>query len=201
MLVLPHADLSIDGTITLPGETLEISAARGGQAHIWGSKHARSWAWVHCNDFRRLDGEPVPGAFVDAVSVFVARFGREVGPNTPVVGRIDGERLQLDLAAARARATTARSRSPAGGSRRSTERRKLIGEVDADREQLAGVTYHDPDGELAYCYNSETASMRLHVYERARRVGGWAHRETLVADGRAHFEYAQRDARSPTWSC
>jgi hypothetical protein len=70
--------------------------------------------------------------------------------------------------------------------------RKVIGEVDAVRGQLAGVTYHDPDGELAYCYNSETASMRLHVYERARQVGGWAHRKTLIATGRAHFEYAQR---------
>jgi hypothetical protein len=71
-------------------------------------------------------------------------------------------------------------------------RRRLIGEVDADRDLLAGVTYHDPDGELAYCYNSEAASMRLHVYERARRVGGWAHVRTLTAPGRAHFEYAQR---------
>jgi hypothetical protein len=70
--------------------------------------------------------------------------------------------------------------------------RKLIGEVDADRELLAGVTYHDPDGEHAYCYNSETASMRLHLYERARRVGGWEHRATLVSAGRAHFEYGQR---------
>src|SRR5439155_903449 len=71
-------------------------------------------------------------------------------------------------------------------------RRKLIGELDAARDQLAGVTYHDPDGALAYCYNSETATMRLHVYERAGHVGGWAHRETLIAPGRAHFEYAQR---------
>jgi hypothetical protein len=71
-------------------------------------------------------------------------------------------------------------------------RRKLIGEVDADRSLLAGVTYHDPDGELAYCYNGETATMRVHVYERARQVGGWAHQRTLVAPGRAHFEYAQR---------
>ena len=70
--------------------------------------------------------------------------------------------------------------------------RKLIGEVDADRSLLAGVTYHDPDGELAYCYNGETASMRVHVYERARQVGGWAHRRTLHANGTAHFEYAQR---------
>ena len=71
-------------------------------------------------------------------------------------------------------------------------KRKLIGEVDADRDQLAGVTYHDPDGDLAYCYNAETASMRLHVYERARQVGGWAHTRTLVSGGRTHFEYAQR---------
>jgi len=49
--------------------------------------------------------------------------------------------------------------------------RKLVGTVDADRTQLAGVTYSDPDGELAYCYNSGTATMHLHVYERARQVG------------------------------
>jgi hypothetical protein len=72
-------------------------------------------------------------------------------------------------------------------------RRKLVAEVDADRDQLAGVTYTDPDGEQAYCYNSETASMRVHVYERSRRVGGWEHRQTLVAPRRAHFEYAQRE--------
>jgi hypothetical protein len=65
-------------------------------------------------------------------------------------------------------------------------------EVDADRDLLAAVTYHDPDGERAYCYNSEIASMRVHVYDRARRVGGWAHRKTLVSRGRAHFEYAAR---------
>jgi hypothetical protein len=34
--------------------------------------------------------------------------------------------------------------------------------------------------------------MRLHVLERTPRVGGWTHRKTLHADGRAHFEYAQR---------
>ena len=191
VLVLPHADVSIDGTITIGGETLELAGARGGQAHLWGSKHAASWAWIHCNDFKTLDGEPVPGAFVDGVSVIVPRLGREVGPSTPVVGCIDG--------------TDFRSTSPVRVFRNQSTfaltgwrfeavdgARKLIGEVDAEREQLAGVTYHDPDGELAYCYNSETASMRLHVYERARQVGGWAHRRTLVARGRAHFEYAQR---------
>jgi hypothetical protein len=191
VLVLPHADLVVHGTIALPGERLTVQGARGGQAHLWGSKHASSWAWVHCNDFAAADGSPEPGAFVDAVSVIVPRFGRELGPNTPVVARVDGKDFASTspLRVPRNDSTFAltgwRFEAVAGS-------RKLIGEVDADRSQLAGVTYHDPDGQLAYCYNSETASMRLHVLERTPRVGGWTHRKTLHADGRAHFEYAQR---------
>jgi len=173
ILVLPHADVEIDGIVSFAGRTLALDAARGGQAHLWGSKHASSWAWVHCNDFRTLDGEPATGEFVDGVSVFVPRLGREIGPNTPVVGRINGQdfRSTSPLRVLRNHSTFAltgwRFEAVDG-------KRKLIGEVDA------------------YCYNTETASMRLEVFERARQVGGWAHRQTLVADGRAHFEYAQR---------
>jgi hypothetical protein len=191
VLVLPQPDLDIEGTLNLGGETLSISGARGGQAHLWGSKHAGSWAWVHCNDFRTLEGEAVVGAVVDAVSVIVPRLGRDVGPNTPVVGCIDGVQF---ASTAPLRVITNPSTFALTGWRFEavSGKRKLIGEVDADREQLAGVTYHDPDGDLAYCYNSETATMRLHVYERARQVGGWVHRQTLVAPQCAHFEYAQR---------
>ena len=191
VLVLPNADVAVSGTVSLPGSELALADVRGGQAHLWGRKHSPRWAWVHCNDFQTLHGEAARDTFVDGVSVFVPRFGREFGPATPFVGRIDGEdfRSTTALRVITNRSTFAltgwRFEAVAGG-------RKLIGEVDADREQLAGVTYHDPDGELAYCYNGETASMRLHVYERARQVGGWAHRTTLIAPGRAHFEYAQR---------
>jgi hypothetical protein len=191
ILVLPHGDLTIDGTVSLAGERLEIAGARGGQAHLWGAKHANCWAWVHCNEFATLTGEPVNGAFVDAVSVFVPRLGREVGPSTPVVGRIDGE--DFSSTSPRRVLTNASTFALTGWRFEAVDgARKLVGEVDAVRDQLAGVTYHDPDGELAYCYNSETATMRLEVYERARRVGGWTHRTTLVGTRRAHFEYAQR---------
>ena len=63
--------------------------------------------------------------------------------------------------------------------------RRLVGEVSADPGLLAGVTYHDPDGELAYCYNTEIASLRLEIQERGRVT-------KLTSAGRAHFEYAQR---------
>jgi hypothetical protein len=69
----------------------------------------------------------------------------------------------------------------------------VVGEVDAPRGSLVGVTYHDPDGDPAYCYNSEVASMRVNLWDRTSRGrSGWLLRDTLVADGNAHFEYAQR---------
>jgi hypothetical protein len=191
VLVLPQADLRIRGTVRLPHGELALDGARGGQAHLWGSKHASSWAWVHCNDFTTPEGEPVSDAFVDAVSVLVPRLRREVGPSTPVLGRVEGRDFQstspLRVLANESTFTLTGWRFEAVD-----VGRRLVGEVDATREQMVGVTYHDPDGELAYCYNSETASMRLHLFERARQVGGWAHRRTLVARGRAHFEFGAR---------
>jgi hypothetical protein len=127
------------------------------------------------------------------VSVFVPRFGRELGPNTPVVARIGGEEFRstnpLRVSGnASTFALTGWDFEARDGSR------KLAVEVDAPRETLVGVTYHDPDGELAYCYNSEVASLRLLGYERDRsEPTGWRLVEHLVSPGRAHFEYAQRE--------
>jgi hypothetical protein len=190
-LVLPHPDLSIGGQVTLAGRRLELSGAPGQQAHLWGSKHATAWSWAHCNDFTTLEGEPRPGSFVDGVSALLVAGSRELGTGTPVIARVDGRELRsvspVRVLANYSVFTLTGWRFEAIGAEL-----KLAVDVDASRDQLAGVTYHDPDGELAYCYNSETASMRMNVYERARRVGGWRHVETLIAPGRAHFEYAQR---------
>jgi hypothetical protein len=193
-LVLPHADLVISGTVRLGRRTLEIDGARGGQAHLWGMRHAARWAWTHASDLHAADGTPRPDTFVDAVSVYVERAGRELGPSTPVVGRFRGEDFVATdpVALVRARSrfglSTWRFEARAG-------KRRIVAEVDAPRGTLAGVTYHDPDGRPAYCYNSEVASMRLSVFDRtARGRFGWTLRDTLLADGRAHFEYGQRQS-------
>jgi hypothetical protein len=188
VLTLPHADLAIDGTVSFGGRELTLEGARGGQAHLWGSKHANRWAWVHCNDF-----EGHRGSFVDGVSVFVPRFGREIGPSTPVVGRFRDEDFVANGPAAVMRApstfglTSWRFEATAG-------KRRIVCEVEAPRQSLVGVTYNDPDGDLAYCYNSEAATMRVGVFDKAwpGRLP-WLLRETLESDGRAHFEYAQRE--------
>jgi hypothetical protein len=180
VLWLPHADVAVHGQVAFGDTRIELDGARGGQAHLFGSKHASRWAWIHCNDF---DG--APDTFIDGVSVIVPRFGRQVGPSTPFVARIRGEDF-----ASRSALRVLRNRSEFGltGWRFTVgdKGRKLVGEVQAARDLLAGVTYHDPDGERAYCYNSEVASIELKVFERGRHV------ETLRAPGRAHYEYAAR---------
>jgi hypothetical protein len=192
ILFLPHPDVEIDGTIEIGERRIDVRGARGGQAHLWGSKHANRWAWAHCNDFTDANGNARPDSFVDGVSVYVPRFGRELGPNTPVVARVSGQDVlsigpvavarnesDFDLTGWRFEAVTAR--------------RKLAGRVSARKEDLVGVTYHDPDGELAYCYNTEVADMSLDVYERSAPGTAWRKHDELRSDGRAHFEYAQRD--------
>src|SRR3954468_16934173 len=90
IVVLAHPDLSVSGTVRFDGREYVLEGVPGGQAHLWGSKHAARWTWAHANDLRGLDGERRPGAYVDGVSVYVPRFGRELGPSTPVVGRFGG---------------------------------------------------------------------------------------------------------------
>lgn len=185
--VVSHPDLAIDGELTLPGgRSLSLRGARGGQSHVWGTKHAERWAWLHCNDL----GED--GAVLESVSVIVPRLGRDVGPYTALQARLGGERIE---AIAPARALLHASRFGLTGwtlDSRAGARRVLV-EVDAPRESLAGVTYHDPDGEPAHCYNTERASARVQLLRRRRGYPPWAHAGRWQADGCAHFEYGQRE--------
>jgi hypothetical protein len=192
ILFLPHPDVEVSGTVEFGGRRFEVNAARGGQAHLWGSKHANRWAWAHCNDFVDGAGNSRRDTFVDGVSVFVPRFGREIGPNTPVVARIGGEDM-LSISPLAVQRNRSDFDLTSWNFEARTLRRKLVGHVSARREDLVGVTYHDPDGDLAYCYNTEVADMRLEVFERSGPLTSWRKRDDVRSDGRAHFEYAQRE--------
>jgi hypothetical protein len=192
ILRLPGPDLVLSGTIGWGGRELAVSAARGGQAHLWGTKHARRWCWMHASDLSTRAGEARPGSWIDAVSVFVQRLGRDVGPSTPVIGELGGSEFDASgplavLSAKSSLALTGWSFATHAGTR------KLLVQVDAPREQLVGVTYHDPDDEPVYCYHSDVASVRAQLLEREGRLGPYKPIEELVGAGNAQFEYAQRE--------
>ena len=184
ILTLPDPHVRVSGTVRIGDRELALDSVGGGQAHLWGRAHAARWAWGHCSDFAGR-----PDDWVDAVSVFLPRFGRELGPSTPVVGCIGGEPfaatdpLRVVRTSSRFDLTDWQFAARDGN-------RRLVATVSAPRASLVGVTYHDPDGAPAYCYNSEVATMRLDVMHRSGRR--WTTAETLHSDGCAHFEYAQR---------
>jgi hypothetical protein len=193
VLVLPHPAVEVAGTVEWGGRKLELDGCRGGQAHLWGSKHAARWAWAHCNDFEGLDGGERPDTWIDGVSVFVPRFGRLIGPNSPIVGRFAGRDFR-STSPLRVTRNPSRFGLTSWHLEATDGDLQVVADVDAPREQLVGVTYHDPDGDLAYCYNSETASMRVRVWRRDKSVAeGRSLVDELVSRGRAHFEYAQRE--------
>jgi hypothetical protein len=194
VLTLPHGDVLVHGSIRLPGgRDLQVSSARGGQAHLYGRKHAARWAWLHAGDFVDPDGAPVQDTFVDGVSVFVPRFGREVGPSTPFVGHLLGEDF-ASTSPTRVFANRSHFGLTGWDFEATTRGRRVQGHVSVPRPLLAGVTYHDPDGERAYCYNSEVATIHLTVLDAVRAPRrGWLHRQTLIGERTAHFEYAQRE--------
>lgn len=193
MYVIPQPAIAVEGSVAFAGRELVLSGARGAQAHLWGAKHANQWGWTHAADLETLEGEPCPGDWIDSISIVASRFGRDLSPKTAVVGRLLGEELQ-----ANGPRSILRAESASGLSRyrveTATRTRRVLFEVDAPRETLVGVTYDDPDGDRLRCWNTEVASMRLWIWDRASRRGDfpWKLRDTLQAPGRACFEYAQR---------
>ena len=199
--MLPHADLEIEGTSTFGGERLELAGARGGQAHLWGSKHA---ALVGLGPLQRLhdaDGEPVPGR-VRRRRVGLRRRARAAssGPSTPVVGRLDGRDFSSISPAARAHqreqfALTGWRFEAVDGSR------KLIGEVDADRDAARRGHLPRPRRRARLLLQQRDcldAPAPVRARPRGRRLGA---RRALHGATAARTSSTRSATRSPTWSC
>ena len=90
----PHADLQVSGTVRVGGRGLELDGARGGQAHLWGTRHAARWAWTHCNDLRGADGAPRAGHVRRRRLGLRRAAGAAVGPSTPGRGAVPGRGLR-----------------------------------------------------------------------------------------------------------
>lgn len=191
MLAIPHPDLRISGTVRFGDRELALDGARGEQAHLWGTSHAARWGWLHAADLTTLAGEPCDADWIDVVSVVVPRGGREIGPVTPVVGRLLGEEFAATgpLALVRSRASFGLSALQVEAR---TRARRVVVHASAPPPLQVGVRYDDPDGTNVWCANTALGDARIWVWDRRAGAPGWLLRETLQASGTAHVEYAQR---------
>jgi hypothetical protein len=189
-VVCPALGVTISGRVTVAGETVELTGARGCQTHLWGRQHAARWAWGHCSAFR--DGEG--SALVEAVwAVPLLRPGRPAPAGaTLLYAEVDGVPLACNawpwVAMARSRVE-----SPRWELRGRTRDARVRAVLEADVGEMAQVTYEDPDGSHAWCANSEIARGLLEVEWRDGR-----HRR-FTTERLAHVEFGTRapDPRIP----
>ncbi len=189
LVLSPSLNVPVSGRIVVDGETYALDGDPLGQTHIWGKKHAYSWAWSHCNAF-----EGARGAALETLSVRLRR-GAVVLPKLTLLSLyLDGEdpaelhfRELWQLPLARSEYGTGRYHLAAVNAEL-----KIEAELTCRPDDMIMAEYVDPDGEPAYCHNTEHADATVKIQRRSPFVGRFRDWRTLTCRGGAHFEWAAR---------
>ncbi|MCG8419487.1 MAG: hypothetical protein MJE77_16270 [Proteobacteria bacterium] len=188
----PNLNVALSGTITCDGRTVELDGESGGQTHLWGQKHAHSWAWGHCNGFDAVSGDrPTDRPAFEILSVQLKRAGHLSPQLTIFALYLDGKIYRFNDFR-HTLVTRARYRGSRFWFSGSGLRTRIEGEFSCRPADMVVATYVDPDGELSYCANTEVADLRLAVYKR-RGVNRWIEHTRLLSRHRAHFEIGGRE--------
>jgi hypothetical protein len=156
-LVSPFPDLTIQGSLSVDGQKLDVTAWKGMQGHNWGRGHADLYAWGHCNCWDQ-DVDTV----VEAVSARV-RVGPVLTPLlTMVCVRHEGREFRLtrprDLMRNRGEVHPRRWFFGAKDRHVSIE-----GDFSAQTDDFVGLYYPNPDGSMTYCLNTKIAHGRVRI--------------------------------------
>lgn len=190
LAVCPHLDVYLNGKVTIDGHTLELKNEPGNQTHLWGEKHAQRWAWVHCNAF-----EDDRSAVLEGLSVQIKRAGVTLPPLNFLFFRYHGkdyrftELHNLPRTGGKFELGLWQIRAHAGNT-------LFKGEISARYEDMVCAEYVDPDGDPAWCHNTEVGHCAIRVYQRTNPLASWRHVNTLTSLATTHVEFAGR-ARDP----
>jgi hypothetical protein len=178
----PHPLLRLTGTVEEGGAVTVIDGWLGEQAHVFGARHSQRWHWAECKHLG-AEGRAFTG---------VAAWPKLPGPPRPVTSLFldlgDGRRLLKNTTLNLFKARTAHSPT-AWEFDGEYGMQRLRGTISPNRDDLIGVTYHDPSGQPIYCYHSELADLTLGYYTRSSRQGDWKLDEEISAPGSSAFEY------------
>jgi len=184
----PSVNSAADGEIIVDGERYELKGTPVGQTHLWGKKHAYSWGWSHCNAF---EGES-PRTALETLSVRLRRGSVVLPTLTMLALHLDGEEpirfaepWQLPFC-----------KSSYGTGRYELKCADAFRKVEATftcrPEDMLMAEYVDPDGDPAYCHNTECADLTVVLWRRSAVVSRWRLDRTLTAKRTAHYEWGAR---------
>jgi hypothetical protein len=174
----PRPMVRISGEVRENGAARRIEGWLGEQAHVFGAKHSDRWHWAECKHLGA-------GRAFTGVAAWPRMPPRTITSLSLIGGTPELHRTRtLDLF----KATTAHS--PEGWEFDAEySRERLWGRVTPQRDDLIGITYHDPSGRPVYCYHSELADLSLRYYRRSSGKSAWNLEEEISAPGAAAFEY------------
>jgi hypothetical protein len=181
--VVPAPAAVFDGTVRCGERVIEVRAAPGATARIYGHGNAKRWAWLHAD---LGDGD-----VCEVVAAVSTRRGLDRLPPLPFVrlrvGGVDWPAGDGLLAATRMRARIGLPSWTVSG--RSGDRMIRIEVTQPPAETLA-VDYADPDGSPAVCHNTERADAVITLLHRSGRR--WDVDRRWHLDGTAHAEVGLR---------
>jgi hypothetical protein len=180
----PQVDTRFSGQVSVNGHTTEIDGAAGMLGHNWGSQHADSWVWAHCNMWEDADDVVFEGV------TSKVKFGPLSVPLLTVLHlQIDGESFNLNgiWRAFRIKSLPFRLswRFEATTSELSIEGR-FSGPVD----RFVGITYVDPTSEQIHCLNSKIADGLIRI--RRKTSKGWLDWKAIHSVQTAALEIGDR---------
>ena len=149
----PYPDARFRGEVEVNGRRIDVDGWRGMVGHNWGTEHAERWIWTQ-------------GTLFEGGAWFDATLGRiKLGPlTTPWVANgvvaIDGERMRLG---GPGRKVEVDERPDGADFTIAGKGVTVRGKVWADRKDLVGWVYADPDGPEHNTVNCSIASMTLNV--------------------------------------
>lgn len=195
----PNLSVLLSGVIQVDGQTYTCQDEPGGQSHLWGKKHAYSWAWAHCNAFE--DGPEHERAVFEALTAQVRRGPVALPRLTMLTVYPDG--LSGEELAFRGALQLLRNRSAYDPLSyhlvAEDDRARVEGTLSARHEDLVLTEYEDPDGEPAYCHNTVVGGCEVLIQRRRHQfpvvgaaLSGWQDWRRLRTAGRAHWEWGAR---------
>jgi hypothetical protein len=186
----PSLDAALAGTVVVDGRALELGGEPGQQSHLWGTGHAREWAWGHCNAF---DGRS--GACLEVLTARLERRGLVTPPMTVLTLYLDGRRHRWNRFphTVVTGADVATTRYAFRAWRPDV---RVEGEFTCRPADMVATEYFDPRGVApSWCHNTEVADLRVTLWTRDGLVGPWRVADELRAPRTGHFEVGrlQRD--------
>lgn len=164
----PTSDTRYDGYVQAGDRRLEVEAWPGMQGHNWQRAHAERYAWGHCNVFVDPEGNPVDAVF-EGVSTKL-KIGPVVTPYLTLAmlvheGRVYAFNQAVNLVRNRCELDYESwdfvcQHGPY----------RLLGSLWTTKDQMVGLTYHNPQGEPAHCLNSKIAHCEMRLVERGETV-------------------------------